>query len=378
MSSSAFEVKDPLQAYIDMPTNQDASTLIKVSTAASNCTALLWRQNKEESFSDWTIVLIADDPDQSDDENQEDSPERCTKRLKSDDQRTFHVHRGTLATHSTYFKTQFSTQVDTVERRTSTSTIRLHPDAIDAFPVFLDYIYRPEQGRKDFIRENAVALRHLAMYFGVDVLFEEITNIILADMKHKKSREKYRSNSSALIDLKLLEAIKVMDLQQETLQVVAPALYRHLKDDPAKYLQDDNETVLAWKHVMSSVDLHQNKFYVEKNTKRFPDLTVTSAGLRHVNGEYKLLGRCRNAGYYTNGVCMLMKHSDGVWYFSISYKNYHADQKSRCEFALYSSTSFLSEHQPPSFLWRAVYTKAESAISQDALLMCSPVNTPLS
>ena len=256
MSSSAFEVKDPLQAYIDRPTNQDASTLIKDSTAASNCTALLWRQNKEESFSDWTIVLIADDPDQSDNENQEDSPERCTKRLKSDDQSsTFHVHRGSLATHSTYFKTQFSTQVDTVERRTSTSTIRLHPDAIDAFPVFLDYIYLPEQGRNLFFRENAVALRHLAMYFGVDVLFEEITNIILADMKNKKSREKYRSNSSALIDLKLLEAIKVMDLQQETLQVAAPALYQHFKGDPAKYLQDHNEPVLAWKHVMSSVDI---------------------------------------------------------------------------------------------------------------------------
>ena len=365
MSSSDFEVKDPLQAYIDRPTNQDASTLIKDSTAACNSTALLWRQNKEDSFSDWTIVLIADDPAQCDDENQEDSPERCTKRLKSDYQSsTFHVHRGTLATLSRYFKTQFSTQVDTLERKTSTSIIRLHPHAIDAFPVFLDYIYRPEQGMTGFTRENAVALRHLALYFGVDVLFEEITNIILADMKNKKSREKYQSNSSALFDLKLLEAIKVMDLQQESLKAVVPALFQTLIGNPAKYLQNDNELVLAWKHVMSLVDSHQNKFYVEKNKKRFPDLSVANAGLRHVNGEYKLAGCWNNAGYYTNGVCLLSRLKNGAWSLTICYHYYGADQEiGRKSQTLYSSSS--TSDRPPSRGWRPKYTEKKSEISKD-------------
>lgn len=109
---------------------------------------------------------------------------------------------------SVYFKSQF-TQVDSVEQRNSVSTIRLSTKAIQAFTVFMDYLYSPEHGRLGFCRENAVALRHLAMYFGVDVLFKEITDIILADMKTKHAGKLFYEMSSLFNDTKLKEAIRM-------------------------------------------------------------------------------------------------------------------------------------------------------------------------
>jgi hypothetical protein len=120
----------------------------------------------------WTIVLIAhNDHEQIDQDNQEISSDHSTKRQKMGYHIPYHVHRCILFHVSSYFKSLFSTQIETVEQRNSTSTIHLHPKALQAFPIFLDYLYNSEEGRLSFCRKHAVALRHLAIYFGVDSIF---------------------------------------------------------------------------------------------------------------------------------------------------------------------------------------------------------------
>ncbi len=78
---------------------------------------------------------------------------------------TFYVHRSILASVSTYFQSLFKMELryQTSEHESQTSTIKLHSQAIKAFPVFLDYLYNFAKGRLGFKRSNAVALRHLAI-----------------------------------------------------------------------------------------------------------------------------------------------------------------------------------------------------------------------
>lgn len=97
----------------------------------------------------------------------------------------------------------------TVEQNTKTSTVRLHPRAIKALPVFLDCIYNYEQGRLSYCRDDANALRHLSIYFGADMLLEDITDIIMKDFINKESRESFQNDAIVFRDEMLLEAIKI-------------------------------------------------------------------------------------------------------------------------------------------------------------------------
>ncbi len=152
---------------------------------------LFWRQDPEDSFSDWRIILeSSEDADTAENntavlENQSDVSDFSSSReLAGDAQNintaginnnnhdeidvlsnevtplttTFHVHRYILAGGSTYFRSLFKKRKNnqTSEHETQTSTIKLKPEAVKSFPAFLDYVYNRNLGILGFERSNAV------------------------------------------------------------------------------------------------------------------------------------------------------------------------------------------------------------------------------
>jgi hypothetical protein len=73
--------------------------------------------------------------------------------------------------------------------------------------VFLDYVYNIVSGRLGFEPSNAVALRHLAIYFGVDTLLKDISELILIDIRNEASRDDYYNTAKIFNDDKLLLGI---------------------------------------------------------------------------------------------------------------------------------------------------------------------------
>jgi hypothetical protein len=112
---------------------------------------LSWRLDPDTTFSDWTIVIEEEDGTSV----------------------TYNVHQCMLYA-SDYFNNVF--RIGLAESLSSTSKISLHPLAATAFPVMLDYMY--DSRKQLFTVENAAALRHLALYFGVKSLFQDATLFI--------------------------------------------------------------------------------------------------------------------------------------------------------------------------------------------------------
>lgn len=100
---------------------------------------------------------------------------------------------------------------------------------------------------------------------------------------------------------------------------MAPGTYKTILRHPSRYLQDDNEVLSAWKHVMSQTDLYQDKFFALKSVNTFPDIFISGAGLKQANGVYKFVGKINGVAEYCNGVCMLYKNFDDAWCISIGY-----------------------------------------------------------
>lgn len=75
------------------------------------------------------------------------------------------MHKSTLAAESEYFRTLFENDRTGAfaESKTATSTIELVAEGADAFPDFLDYMYRPSEPK--LTTENATAIHHFGEYF---------------------------------------------------------------------------------------------------------------------------------------------------------------------------------------------------------------------
>jgi hypothetical protein len=222
-----MSLNDPLDAFLQSHGEVESKISCTISSREADQMrhTLLWRHDPEASFSDWKIILETDDADTencnekttAEDEKESDNPrnnehandgetnddveeQKKTNEEQDDDYytdadsesdfsdlntedenpaTTFHVHRNILASVSKYSQSQFSKHNQTSEQKTQTSIIKLHPVAIEAFPVFLDYLYSWPLGKLGFRRSNAVALRHLALYFGVDILLKDISELIL-------------------------------------------------------------------------------------------------------------------------------------------------------------------------------------------------------
>lgn len=143
---------------------------------------LTWRLDKDESYSDWTIEIIAS----SDDEDADDGTTSAF----------YHVHKTTLATgrrKSEYFDSIFSSEVGRFqESESSTSRISLAPDMAATFPEFLDYLYAPFYEASCVLNtDNALQLRSLASYFIVQSLTDATRDFIIDDMTNLDRMGKY-------------------------------------------------------------------------------------------------------------------------------------------------------------------------------------------
>jgi len=181
---------DPLDTFLENDGKVDSFTL-PVMDAMQMRHTLLWRQDPEDSFSDWRIILESSEDANWNHcttetntaviENQSDvSDVLSTRELADNGQKsntasnnkyhhdgitvlseettpittTFHVHRGILASVSTYFRSLFKVDLryQTCEHESQTSTIKLKPEAVKSFPAFLDYVYNRNLGILGFER----------------------------------------------------------------------------------------------------------------------------------------------------------------------------------------------------------------------------------
>lgn len=149
----------------------------------------------------------------------------------------------------------------------------------------------------------------------------------------------------------MYEAIKTLSIRQESLKLVAPALFDTMKAKDAKYLHGENDTFLAWKHVMNYVDIGQDPFCAVRNSFKYPNLLVSNAGLKEVNGLYKLQQVAKDRRIYTNGVCILDFTAKYGWDVHIDYLSF---ENGRSEFTMFYSCSSANDF-PPSKGWYIGY-----------------------
>ncbi|CAB9497708.1 nervous system development [Seminavis robusta] len=134
-----------------------------------------WRGDPAETFSDWTIeivakkvaqgsspssILAADDPPDKDDDDSLLFPVE-----------TYHVHKCNLAygkRKSEYFANLFRSGKKFQESKSSTSRIALDPLAAQAFPRLLNFVYTERPLEVD--THSATALYFLGEYFGIRTL----------------------------------------------------------------------------------------------------------------------------------------------------------------------------------------------------------------
>eukprot|EP00957_Ditylum_brightwellii_P138726 10574478-Ditylum_brightwellii.AAC.1 len=136
---------------------------------------ILWRLDKGESFSDWSIEVTVCESG------------GCSKT-------TYHVHRSVLAAgprKSGYFETLFKSD-QFKESENSRSDVSLTEDTAQFFPSFLDYLYCPPNECKNIIkRENWLALKYFASYFIVPKLTKDITDFVKDDVQDLSCLEEY-------------------------------------------------------------------------------------------------------------------------------------------------------------------------------------------
>jgi len=345
--SCCTALKDPVDAFLGSggKVNFSLSYGASTSKASKMRHTLLWRQDPEDSFSDWKIEVVhhdftgskeeysllsenlmqvvKDDTKSSDVGNINDTKAGDDCYYMTDDEsicsenthvaltNTYHVHRNILASVSNYFRSQFSKHNNTREQEKKTSVISLHPNGIRVFPTFLDFVYNRDIGRLRFTQSDAVALRHLAIYFGVDTLLNDITELILLDFRSEKFCDHYCKEANVFHDDKLLQALTLHRSIKETLSAVSPGIFDVLSLTPERFFKDDNNILSAWRHIMMhSTDSCYNVVFALRNVEKYPDIYVSGAGLTHANGIYTLVGHREGSAMYTNGVCKIVRDDD--------------------------------------------------------------------
>jgi len=386
-----MSLNDPIDEFLQSrgKLNSKINFIVSSKMVEEISHTLLWRQDPEESFSDWKIILVSDDAN-VDDNTEKDSvltkiqsdTARTGEQVGNDQKKdtasindkddndteaapltkTFYVHQNILASVSTYFRSLLKKgkHSQTSEHQTQTSTIKLHPKAIESFPIFLDYVYNSIVGQFGFERSNAVALRHLALYFGVDALLKDITELILLDFR-SAPLDDYYNHATLFNDEKLLQGVRLQHSISEALLAVAPGIYSMITKRPEVFLKEDNSVLSSWRHIMKHIcDSPDDAFFTLKNAEKFPDITVTGAGLHQVNGIYNLRGENCEVGAYTNGICTIGKiefEGKKGWYFWVGY--YNEESGSWEIIYLYENPS--DTDYPPSTGWTVLNTKYSPA-----------------
>jgi hypothetical protein len=167
--------------------------------------SLSWRLDPDASLSDWTIVVTTTVV--------QEEPAASSSKSTS-----YHVHKNIVGAGprgSQYFLRLFKTN-GLEESNTSTSRLELENSAAIAFPDMLDFMYRyayeSEEVKVEANPETAVALRHLANYFGVPTLFESVNNYIRKDMNkdniHVYLREALQYQDDKIVQATMAAAVK--------------------------------------------------------------------------------------------------------------------------------------------------------------------------
>lgn len=153
--------------------------------------SLSWRDDPEETLSDWRIVV-----------------EVPALKIKN----VYHVHKAMIAggpRKSDYFVRQCRSgggASQLAEAVRSESKLDLEAEAAEAIPDFLDYVYT---GSLKATKENACALLHLAEYLGNPPLYAEVKDFIEAGLqsgRNFKFAPKYVASASLFNQEKLADA----------------------------------------------------------------------------------------------------------------------------------------------------------------------------
>ena len=153
--------------------------------------SLSWRDDPEETLSDWRIVV-----------------EVPALKMKN----VYHVHKAMIAggpRKSDYFVRQCRSgggASQLAEAVRSESKLDLEAEAAEAIPDFLDYVYT---GSLKATKENACALLHLAEYLGNPPLYAEVKDFIEAGLQSEwnfKLAPKYVACSELFNQEKLADA----------------------------------------------------------------------------------------------------------------------------------------------------------------------------
>lgn len=179
---------------------------------------LSWRLDPVESHSDWTIVV------------QHEGTERCD---------TYHTHKNILAVgpcKSDYFASLFrSTHL--AESQNNTSHIVLEEPAAQAMPIMLDFVYDIPQHKLDISTQHVVALRYLAKYFGIRILYRKVMEFHKKDMR-LDNISTYIADASVFHDettlrlaaTKCLDNLQLMD--SNLLQQMDPTFFLRILSNP--------------------------------------------------------------------------------------------------------------------------------------------------
>jgi hypothetical protein len=127
-----------------------------------------WRQDPDDSLSDWTIEITGTFEDDS-------------KKLAF---HTYHVHKCKLGAgprRSKYFQSLFSTAAHLSEHQEQTSRIELLEAEVSSFERMLDFMYGLESD--DVVTTaNAVVMRYLAFYFQCAALMMQVNSFLGHDL----------------------------------------------------------------------------------------------------------------------------------------------------------------------------------------------------
>ena len=136
--------------------------------------------SSKSNFRDWTIIVTsepsADYSAKGEDDSKSSHPETVT----------YYVHKLMMARSSSYFRKLFRSE-GLAEHESQESRLVLESSAAKAFPEMLAFMYDTTWPLDDKDVEvdaaTAVALSHLANYFGIKDLFNRVNAFIEGDMK---------------------------------------------------------------------------------------------------------------------------------------------------------------------------------------------------
>lgn len=253
----------------------------------------LWRQDREESMSDWTVILNED--------------------------QTFYCHKVYLAKgprSCEYFSGLFRKAVTLSEEQDDTSRIALSSEDAKAFPVMLDFIYS-SNGLLSVNSGNVISLRSLAQYFLCRELMTKANTFIQHDLS-KDTAVGYLRAASERNDMKVQESARKLivenysDMNADELVALPVDLLRSIvcsKDLNPKCLADVGRDI---KRFFETNPNELNARLLNEMTNNLPVTAIscdTAVGFRNLISQLDKQKEDQESWIALNTLCKLCAHS---------------------------------------------------------------------